>query len=107
MTRGLEEGRFSVPIRGPFSLGESARFLAGWPPAEGFARGSSDGVCLAFALDGFREHAAVHVRQDGASVRGELVGTGDVVAVERQVARVLSLDHDAGDYARRSASAIG
>jgi DNA-3-methyladenine glycosylase II len=98
MTRGVEERRFSLPIRGPFSLGESARFLAGWQPAEGFARDSGDGVCLAFALDGFREHAAVHVLQDGASLRGEVVGTGDVVAVERQVARVLSLDHDAGDY---------
>lgn len=98
MTQALEKRRFSLPIRGPFSLAESARFLAGWPPAQGFARDSDEGLCLAFVLDGFREHAAVHVRQDGAALRGDLVGTGDVTALERQVARVLSLDHDARDY---------
>jgi hypothetical protein len=100
VTRALEERRFLLPIRGPFSLGKSARFLADWPPAKGFARHSGEGVCLAFALDGFDGHAAVRVRQHGASLRGELVGMGDVVAVERQLARVLSLDHVASGHAR-------
>lgn len=98
--RTLEGEQFSLPIRGPFSLGESARFLVGWPPAEAFARGSGEELRLAFATDGFDGHAAVHVRQEGAFLRGEMVGPGDVVGVEGQVARVLSLDHDASDYPR-------
>lgn len=100
MRRALEERPFSIPVLGPFSLGASARFLAGWPPAEGFAREASEGLRVAFALDDFSGHAAVHVRQEGASLRGELAGIGDVVAVESQLARVLSLDHDARDYPR-------
>ena len=62
MRRALEERPFSIPVLGPFSLGASARFLAGWPPAEGFARDSGEGIGVAFAIDDFSGHAAVHVR---------------------------------------------
>ena len=65
----MEETQFSLPIRGPFSLDASARFLAGWPPAEGFARDSGEGIGVAFAIDDFSGHAAVHVHQEAASLR--------------------------------------
>ncbi len=52
---------------------------------------------LAFALDGLREHAGVVLRQDDAgTVQGQVDGAqpDSVGQVERQVARILSLDHD-------------
>ena len=89
---------FSIAVRGPFSLQESARFIAGWPPAEGIALASASAVRLAFAVDGYRSHAGVLLRQEGKTVHGELIGTEEVAAVRTQAARILSLDHDAGDY---------
>ena len=40
------------------------------------------------------------VRQQGADVLGEVHGSGSLEAVRAQVARVLSLDHDANDFAQ-------
>ena len=63
---------------------------------------------LAFCLDGYASPAAAEVRQDaGGDVHLAVFappGT-DLAAVRDQVARVLSLDHDATEFARRSASA--
>ena len=57
----------------------------------------------AFCLDGYREHAAVEVRQDeDGLVSCRSFGATDAEAVRAQVARVLSLDVDAEQF-----SAIG
>jgi DNA-3-methyladenine glycosylase II len=50
---------------------------------------------LAFAVDGFAEHAGVLLREraDG-TVEGTVSGASDLDAVRGQVARILSLDHD-------------
>jgi DNA-3-methyladenine glycosylase II len=88
-------GQFVIIPAGPFSLAEAGRFGFGQRMAPVW-----DGVLrLAFCLDGYREQAGVEVRQDAAGrVVGTVHGTSDLAAVRRQVARVLSLDHDAREF---------
>jgi DNA-3-methyladenine glycosylase II len=87
---------FTIEPQGPFSLEEAATF--------GFGQRSSqvyDGVMrLAFCLDDFSGHVGVEVRQDDTGVHCTFEGSTDVEAVKRQVARVLSLDHDANDFVK-------
>jgi DNA-3-methyladenine glycosylase II len=86
---------FTIEPVGPFSLSEAVDFGFGQRSA-----GAYDGVMrLAFCLDGYQSQVGVEVRQDGDGVHGHIVGEAgeevDLGAVQRQVARVLSLDHDA------------
>jgi DNA-3-methyladenine glycosylase II len=90
---------FTISPQGPFSLAEAAAF--GFGQRDGRDR---DGVMrLAFCLDGYTEQAGVEVRQDAA---GDVHGMAfmspgtDPAAVQAQVARVLSLDHDAAEFVR-------
>ena len=87
---------FTIVPQGEFSLQESVEFGFGQRHSERFA-----GVMrLAFVLDGTNSQVGVVVRQDGKGVHGEVLGDGgtDADAVQRQVARVLSLDHDATGF---------
>ena len=87
--------------RGPFSLEAAAGF--GFGPDEGQARPFADGVLTyAFPVDGGAGFAGVELRQPAADGAVEAVvhGDGDPAAVERQVARVLSLDHDGDEFLR-------
>jgi len=90
---------FTIEPRGPFSLAEAATFGFGQRDGEGW-----DGTMrLAFCLDGYGAQAGVEVTQDDAGlVRCAVHGKGeaDVEAVRRQVARVLSLDHDGTEFTR-------
>jgi DNA-3-methyladenine glycosylase II len=95
---------FTITPDGPFSLAEAATFGFGQR-----AGGDRDGVMrLAFCLDGYTDQVAAEVRQDPAgpdpagtvhcAVHGP-AGT-DLGRVRRQVARVLSLDHDGREFSR-------
>jgi DNA-3-methyladenine glycosylase II len=86
---------FTIVPSGPFSLEEAGRFGFGQRMAPVW-----DGVMrLAFCVDGYRQQAGVEVRQDAAGrVRCTVHGAVDVEAVRRQVARVLSLDHDGAEF---------
>lgn len=88
---------FSISPLGPFSLRESALFGFGQRHTTAF-----DGILrMAFCADGdgYRRQAGVAVFQDaGGTVRGEAVGDADLGVVRAQVARVLSLDHDARPF---------
>ena len=87
---------FTIVPQGEFSLQESVEFGFGQRHSERFA-----GVMrLAFVLDGTNTQVGVVVRQDDRGVHGEVLGDGgtDPHAVQRQVARVLSLDHDATGF---------
>ena len=54
---------------------------------------------LGFVVDGFADHAGVLLTQDeDGVVHGELHGDADPAAVERQVRRILSLDHPGGEF---------
>jgi DNA-3-methyladenine glycosylase II len=87
---------FTIVHSGAFSLRESVEFGFGQRTADDF-----DGCMrLAFCQDDLTSQVGVVVRQSSAGVHGEIYGgNGDVVSVKAQVARVLSLDHDAGGFA--------
>jgi len=91
--------RFTIAPRGPFSLAEAATFGFGQRDGSGW-----DGVMrMAFCLDGYQGHAGVEVRQDAAGMvhgTAHVRGGAGLDAVVRQVARVLSLDHDATEFLR-------
>jgi len=90
---------FSMRPGGPFSLRESALFGFGQRHTTAF-----DGTMrLAFCVDGddYRRQVGVAVSQDvDGAIRGEVVGDADLGTVRAQVARVLSLDHDAHAFVR-------
>lgn len=85
---------FEIHPQGPFSLREAAMFGFGHRHETDF-----DGVMrLAFCTDDFAGQVGVAVRQQGSVVHGTITGRADPAAVRRQVARMLSLDHDARDF---------
>ncbi|HEY0716371.1 MAG TPA: hypothetical protein VGD68_02050 [Streptosporangiaceae bacterium] len=90
---------FTISPRGPFSLAEAATF--GFGQRDGR---SWDGVMrLAFCLDGYASPAAAEIRQDaGGEVHLAVFAPpgADLAVVRDQAARVLSLDHDATEFAR-------
>lgn len=71
--------------------------LASWQPVAHFPR--RDGVVtIAFGLDGSFAPVGAQLRLEGDALLGRVSTGSDVDAVERQVARMLSLDVDATDY---------
>lgn len=86
---------FTMVPTGTYSLRESVEFGFGQRHSERF-----DGVMrLAFCQDDLSHQVGVVVSQDAAGVHGEVFGgNGDVPAIQAQVARVLSLDHDAAGF---------
>jgi len=97
---------FQITARGPYSLASSARFLCGFTPAQGASATLADGrLVLGFLDESGYVPRVVALTQRGDVVSGELAAETSVheaEAVARQVARVLSLDHDA-----RGLAAIG
>ena len=87
---------FTIVPTGTFSLQQSVEFGFGQRHSDSF-----DGCMrLAFCQDDLRSQVGVVVRQDDAGVHGEIQGgNGDLPAIQTQVARVLSLDHDAAGFA--------
>src|SRR5260370_15376548 len=86
---------FTIEPKGPFSLERAAMFGFGQRHNTAF-----DGTMrLAFCVDGFTAQAAVAVTQgDDERINGRVTesrGDPDPALVAGQVARVLSLDHDA------------
>jgi DNA-3-methyladenine glycosylase II len=92
---------FTITPAGDFSLAESAMFSFGQRMRPGeTALDQFDGVMrLAFCRDDFGGQVGVELRQDGRGVHAVVYGAGDLTAIEAQVARVLSLDHDARGFA--------
>lgn len=84
----------TIEPRGPFSLAAAAGFAFG--PSQGPAPAFDGAMRLAFPIDGGEGYAGVVARQplEHGPVRCEVHGGGDPALVERQTARVLSLDHD-------------
>src|SRR6266550_5755043 len=70
--------RFTIRPRGPFSHEEAANF--------------------AFCVDGYGDQVGVEIRQENADVDCIVQGEADLSVVERQVARVLSLDFDGDEF---------
>jgi DNA-3-methyladenine glycosylase II len=100
----MSAGSFRIIPNGPFSLAEAATFGFGQRDGQGW-----DGCMrMAFCLDGYQEQVGVELRQPrsaetgAAEVQGVFRGPAGIEAdrVRHQVARVLSLDHDAAEFLR-------
>jgi DNA-3-methyladenine glycosylase II len=88
--------------QGPFSLQAAAEF--GFGPNQGGADAFDGAMRLAFPVDGGRGHAGVVLRQaepDGpVHAEVQTAGGADEDAALRQVARIVSLDHDGDAFLR-------
>ena len=87
--------RFVIEPDGAFSLAAAASF--GFGPHTGRPKPDGDLMRLAFAVDGYRGHSGVVLRQRGDVIDGSVDGARGA-AVERQVKRVLSLDHSGTEW---------
>lgn len=91
--------RFIIEPRGPYRLGATIRFLDSFQPA-GFVASDDPVLRVAFVVDGTEDVAAVDIRQTEVNgpVSVGLSTAAPIEAVSRQVARLLSLDHDGAGY---------
>src|SRR5581483_1452585 len=81
---------FTIQPIGPFQLTTSARFLCGFTPGAGTSCVNDDALTLGFLADETYEPTVVRLRQ-----RDGIEGESTKKNVSEQVARMLSLDHDA------------
>ncbi|GAB3323019.1 DNA-3-methyladenine glycosylase [Geodermatophilus aquaeductus] len=87
----------ALPVRGPFDLAQSARFLEGFAPAR--HRGAPDGVLrLACWIEGSDTAAGIAVSQDADGAVRLRADAGPPRLAE-QVARILGLDVDGAGFA--------
>lgn len=90
---------FTIVPDGPFSLEQSVRFGFGQRHSEEW----TGAMRLAMCTDDLTGHVGVVLTQDEDGVHGRVhaskATTADGSAIRAQVARVLSLDHDARPYA--------
>jgi DNA-3-methyladenine glycosylase II len=94
----------SLPVRGPFSLTAFRNFQCGLMVASRVCDPDPEVVRFAFPLDGAHTPVGVEVRSAGDQLRVKVVGTTKLDVVGRQVARILSVDHDGTGYAKLLAS---
>lgn len=90
--------RLTIEPRGPFDLATARDFAGGFPAGIG-ATATPESILMTFPLENWSSSAVVELRQgpDGI-LRGEVWGDGDLVAVARQAARSLSVDHDGSGW---------
>jgi DNA-3-methyladenine glycosylase II len=91
----VSPSRFVIEPEGAFSLAAAASF--GFGPHSGRPKPDGDLMRLAFAVDGYRGHAGVVLRQRDEVIDASVQGARGA-AVERQIKRVLSLDHSGADW---------
>ena len=88
---------FTLTPDGPFSLAAAAGF--GFGPNTGRPVYRDAAMKLAFTTDDFTHQADVSLNQrDDGAVTGEIESDGDIEAITRQIARILSLDHSGSDW---------
>ncbi|MDX6225362.1 MAG: DNA-3-methyladenine glycosylase [Frankiales bacterium] len=82
---------------GPFSLDLARTAVMRWAPVSRFARDATRPLVLAAIADDDLRPVAFALTQDAVDtpVTVEVTGTGDADAARAQIARILSLDHDA------------
>lgn len=83
-----------------FSLAESREFLTGFPPIMG--NDAANAIDLAFALDERWEPVGVHLFDAGDAITVDILSNQENAstdAIERNVARILSLQVDGSGYA--------
>lgn len=100
MLMALPRTQFRLEPLGPFSLAAAARFWGGFTPAAHGGLDPEGHLHMAFPLEGTWTTVGVCLREsrDNAVV-GEVYGDfSDVARVERQTARILSLDVDGSPF---------
>src|SRR2546422_7487629 len=86
---------FEIKPLGPYSLAESADFIGAWHQAPAIGRAARGHLHLAFLTDERWEPVGACVTEnESGAVHCDVHGVADLAAVERQVARILSLDVD-------------
>jgi DNA-3-methyladenine glycosylase II len=91
----VSPSRFVIEPDAAFSLAAAASF--GFGPHAGRPKADGDLMRLAFVVDGYRDHAGVVLRQPGETIEATVDGARGA-AVERQVRRILSLDHSGREW---------
>lgn len=95
MSQAAAPAAFELEPLGAYSLEESARFIDAWHEAPAEGDQTEGHLHLAFLTDGELTPAGVCLTQEpDGRVRGHVFGAAPVEAVERQTARILSLDVD-------------
>jgi DNA-3-methyladenine glycosylase II len=89
--------KIAIKPLGPFSWTAANDVGRNFAPIRHHWR-ETDVVPLTFPLDGSFTPVAVALRWEEGALRGEVEGTEDLAAVERQVARIFSLDADGTEY---------
>lgn len=95
-------GTFRITPLGPYSWELSSDFATSWPSMRHQSKRCGDGIAMAFVADKILSPVAVKLVPRDGGITGEIAGWAgarpDPAAVAAQVARVLSLDHDARSY---------
>ena len=91
----MSPSRFVIEPDAAFSLEAAASF--GFGPNTGRPKPDGDLMRLAFVVDGYREHAGVVLQQRGGTIEATVDGARGA-PTERQVRRILSLDHPGRDW---------
>ncbi len=85
---------FELVAQGPFDLEVEAGHFGGWPRL-------GDAVVMAFPVEGWRDSAAVLMRQRGATITGDIYGGpgSDAECAWQQAMATVSLDVDGQGFA--------
>jgi DNA-3-methyladenine glycosylase II len=89
--------QIAIKPRGPFSWEAANDVGRNFGPVR-HSWQEPGAVRMTFLLDGSFTPVAVDLRFEEGALRGEVAGSDDIAAVERQVARVFSLDADGTEY---------
>jgi DNA-3-methyladenine glycosylase II len=93
------ESTFALEPLGAFSLQAAARFWGGFTPASHAGLDAQSHLHMAFPVEGSWSSAGVCVQAERGHLVGRVYGIAETDAVQRQTARVLSLDVDGRGFA--------
>ena len=92
----MVQTEIAIKPRGPFSWDAANDVGRNFGPVR--HNWQAETVRMTFLLDGSFAPVGVDLRFEDGALRGEVAGSDDIAAVERQVARVFSLDADGSEY---------
>ncbi|MDQ6885468.1 MAG: DNA-3-methyladenine glycosylase 2 family protein [Candidatus Dormibacteraeota bacterium] len=94
----MVETAIAITPKGPFSWAAAMDVMGNFSPMAQHWQGSRELVRMTFPLDGSFKPVGVALRFHDGRLHAEVTGSDDLLRVERQVARIFSLDHDGTDY---------